>query len=1312
MADSGAAPGAKKQHGGGPAEGRIPKLNTPSAEGIGASTSEGQGTVQTPSEPQSGLSDIPHLEGTGDSEGLGMARTPIGTSSKASSRPGVGHRPPFPGRRAPSTRSATSAGTQGSRARRPTAISDIYYETPEIPTWVGEDDTQEYASWTAETEDHLSRLLADVTEPPRDGMFQRVDPDGLLRAVAQSFDDAIFQSRWERLLHCYDAAMGGKGAALRAIAGALRKAEESQNQAVQLRGTMRSFFDEKKVLDRAIAQLEGEKMKQEKQIITLERATGVLTRDQSTLQAKFTQVCNARDKDLETLKGVLSSWETLTGAALGSASGGETDYAARFDSVLETLKEARAATLRTEARNKRLEEQIEALEEKVYSAENRPKSQQGPSKSELALKSKVTNLERRNQDLERELVEAWAQAAKPQESPTKSVVSRGSSTDSQVVELANEKVDQLEKELARYKDRCGVLERTVDDLRQKVDVVQEIRTELDSISEGIAKTSAIHLEKSQQLSDEVEMLSRNAQSPTSDPNAADELQRVASGELDELRNKLKSYQDTFQKLSQVIQDLLDRLAARRKLEARSDPSATDELQESTSGKLEELQNELKWYHDTFQKLSRVIQEQLDRLAAKNGASSSKHRQKLKARSPDHLPDSLGSQADSPYRGGPFEIKYLDGARKLIEQLLPDLRREDGPEAAVRECRDQLSALHSKLSAAGPYTITDTIAADLDDFLYQSQETGIRNAMVDFITDLEYFDQTLNAALRVERFSPMETSDERKMLNEIRARIHDIETLQKLQVEAIRESEDTRVVFAQHPPDLSRAIFEVCKSAFETSDGAWKEAAVVEPLVDRVHKLVAESSPDKVAQLVRTRLETQEQQLAELGHDLTTLGKLADETKDQLRGVQKLRGKRPAPAHPEDEELDNALEGALRRREMRLHRLRVSVRECFDRLELDTMSTQSFLDRGSDAERRQAQMFVTEALARQKMREHEMSGVHDESLCFCHLLQTLFPEAYRWCCTTEIQGHGHRILSPYPKHRLPDTPFWEAVCNVFTAFFWILLIILVQPRNFLTTLSFLLGLLADFPVFIFTFLTRRPQPVIRAPPTEKLVGAVITTSFFYYVLAYIAVIAERRLWVGASDWRFAYVLDMISGKPLPYEGWSPVRVDARLVFDPLFTWVSGKVHGAFGGIEAVVVVVSTLLLLNVMTERGFGWLTGGTWGRVPDVPPSQEAGHEGTPPAGRAPGSQPPAEHEETPPVERAPGSQPPVEHEETPPVERVPGSQPPAEHEETPPVEHTPKPQAPTEHQETSTVESEVEAVRSGRNPKPGSLDPQEASSE
>ena len=1207
MADSGAAPGADDQHGGGPAEGPSSKLNISSAEGIGVSTSEGQGAAQTPSEPQSGLFDIPHLEGTGASEGLGIARTPIGPSSRGSSRPGIGRRPLFPDRPVPSATSGTSVGTHGSRARRPTVLNDIYYDTPDIPTWVGEDDTQEYASWTAETENQLKSLLDEVTKSPRDGMLERVDPDGLLRGVVQSVDSAVFHSRWERLLHCYDTAMSGKCAALRAIAGALRKAEESQDQAVQLKGTMRSFFDEKKILDRSIAQLEGENSKQQKEITTLERTNGVLHRDRSTLQTKFAQVCTAREKDLEVLEGVISSWESLTGTALGSASDGEADYDTRFDSILEALKEARASTTLTESQNKRLKEQKEALEEKVYNAEHRPKSQQGPSAAQLDLESWVGKLELRNQDLERELLEARAQATKPQESPAKSAVSQASQSEQQLGLRESEDVDPLEEEVALYKDRCEVLQRTVDELRQQLDDAQAIQATLDRISEGIENTNAIHLEQSQQLSDEVKRHSRDPGSSVQDLGAMDEDQESINRELDMLRNQSKSNHQAFQEIRQQIRQQRGRV---------SDAAETA------------------------------------------ASSSSQHRRTSEARSPDHLPDSLGSGPEGLHRAGPHEIKYLDGARKLIEELKPNLRKESGPETAIRGCLGQLSTLLAELSTVDPHTPTEGLVRALDGFLKESLKKGIRSNMLSgFLSTLEKHDKGLTGLFELERFTPKESSAERELLEGIRHRVNDTELFQRNQARTIQDCEElrarrARLGFSREP---SEDLLKLCNRLLDTTDGEWTEEDVRGPLVAQAQKLIASPEVDAQLQLVRQGLGTQKARLAELGDDMTKLWKLVDATNDQIEALSRLRAKRRAPVTPEVSEMDAALEATLRRRDMRLRRERAYARDCYTRLEGDMDRSQAFLDSAAASDARRAEMLASEACIK---RDRKLYGRHSKS-CFCSLMGIAFPDAYAWCCsaaaTSAPTGHGHIGLP----HTWPYS-IWTIVCTIMTAIIWFLLLVLIQPRNFLTTLTFLLALLVRIPVYLFARLTRRQPPNLIVPPAETLVGAAITTSFFYYGLSYIAVVAERRLWVGASDWRYAYVLDLISGKPLPYGAWSPVRVDSRLVFDPVWVWVSEKVHGLFHwGEEAAVAVLMVLgfwMVAEGLLKMGQGAVEG-WWGKGTAhaaVPPLQEAGRRFTYPLGPAPGSRPPAGQQETPLLDRAPVPQAPAEHQETPPVEPEP----------------------------------------------------------
>jgi hypothetical protein len=179
--------------------------------------------------------------------------------------------------------------------------------------------------------------------------------------------------------------------------------------------------------------------------------------------------------------------------------------------------------------------------------------------------------------------------------------------------------------------------------------------------------------------------------------------------------------------------------------------------------------------------------------------------------------------------------------------------------------------------------------------------------------------------------------------------------------------------------------------------------------------------------------------------------------------------------------------------------------------------------------------------------------------------------------------------------------------VLTSCVWLVFLLLIQPYNLWTTASFLLACLLSLPIYLLRLATytyayarhrirtrtrqhrqrqrHHPQHSITQtqtqtppppPPPPKfptptpppipaastITGALLSLFLVYAWLAYVAVLVERRIWIGNNDWRYAYVLDVTSGKPLPYPGWSPARVDFRLALEPVWVLFAEGVHGLF------------------------------------------------------------------------------------------------------------------------------------------------------
>ncbi|KAK0655941.1 hypothetical protein B0T16DRAFT_23422 [Cercophora newfieldiana] len=175
------------------------------------------------------------------------------------------------------------------------------------------------------------------------------------------------------------------------------------------------------------------------------------------------------------------------------------------------------------------------------------------------------------------------------------------------------------------------------------------------------------------------------------------------------------------------------------------------------------------------------------------------------------------------------------------------------------------------------------------------------------------------------------------------------------------------------------------------------------------------------------------------------------------------------------------------------------------------------------------------------------------------------------------GHGHSALAS----------IWPYLCQLLTSSVWLVLLFLLQARNFYDLFWFSAIVIAGFPLYLFRVAlylvhtnyrrTRRSLPdflrrilplagkyreppefwLLKTPEASAIVGIVVMTWFALTVLAAQAVDVERKIWIGKNDWRGAYLRDI--GEVSPYPGWWPVEVDFRLAIEPVLGPAIELVH---------------------------------------------------------------------------------------------------------------------------------------------------------
>ncbi|KAK4124893.1 hypothetical protein N657DRAFT_632830 [Parathielavia appendiculata] len=403
-------------------------------------------------------------------------------------------------------------------------------------------------------------------------------------------------------------------------------------------------------------------------------------------------------------------------------------------------------------------------------------------------------------------------------------------------------------------------------------------------------------------------------------------------------------------------------------------------------------------------------------------------------------------------------------------------------------------------------------------------------------------------------------------------------------------------------------------------------AAMAQCIAQIQQLTADSFMEEKRRELQDGIRIQEVQLAELEQKRSRIMKLVALGRRQLEAFHRLQKRPGNTASKVDERWKVAFKAHIDRHERELLREHVFFGRRIQQLDEKRAKTQAFLDSEAASDRHRAEQILTETLLR--IQASALPSQHGEAACFCTLLRCLFPRIYYstvkgGCCAggrTAPSGaektisseailpsschghHGHGALS------MSWGP-WISICRILTSFAWLLMLVLVQPSNVFATIAFLLSIPLGLPGYIYRLasyalsytyfhirrllLLRRfhtslqeaesqeedaqknlPQPRLQPPkldwphqippPASTMVGSAVTLLLAYAWLSYVAVLAERRIWMADNDWRYAYVADLTAAKAScpTYLAWSPVRVDYRLVTQPLWVWFSEGVHRLF------------------------------------------------------------------------------------------------------------------------------------------------------
>ncbi|KAK3298370.1 uncharacterized protein B0H64DRAFT_453629 [Chaetomium fimeti] len=1135
----------------------------------------------------------------------------------------------FSGRRSSigTVASTTSAGTFRSNRtnfsrprRRPDVLKDIYMTNPKILRSRDGENGPEYGLWTSETATLVKILLTGVTEPPRNGMFQRIDAEDVLRThMANS--DAKTHAPWEQLLACYDVAMRGRSAAFLVLADMSKKFLEEEGRG-NLETAVRKAEEEKETLGKVVEFLEAEKRQRLEEIASLETTNRILLRDRSALEADQDKIMAMQKERLQRLEKKMVDWgERVSLPIIRLSASDRGDDEPRFEAILNALEEARRITETTDDRLKVAEDECDELHKMVSDVTD----------------LRVSQLDLQNQELKKQLESERARAAK-REKHHAEVAARLSQSGlrnqelKSVLEAERARVVQTEKddaeiiarlisqnesqkrekdlgdtrmkqEAALYRNKCETLQRTVDELKQKI---------ADQAVEAVREKKEYE-RRVEEIKDSIEGLQTtvtggigglqggpNAGSPPSSPRAhllpkeaiheikATQIQTIQSSQaiMEEIREAIRGVVDRvsagmaksvgidFNDAQQQIMNELQKLTVSADSWI-SQHQTFEQNQALMHGELDSLRQMLQSNQHTFQEIEQQLQRHYAQVKT---AKMTSQEGKDWEMAPTASLDGTIPSKDLSFGASIEEIQCLRAGREIIRQLRsPPETKEAGMglDALVGSRTEMLHQLWQRLGEVDPNTPAEDLIIELETTLRSFQAYGIEKDLTAFYGMLGHFDTLFEGLLKLKQYTTQPRRAERDLLWGIQSKIEHLEGGQDTLARLTTEHEAYRTKQSLRPPSSRQweELLLLTSNFLQANGDIWslptstreEGAAALERLVSQVQEMMADSDLAKRRREIQNAMMEQDSRLVALGTEIPKVKRRANDLMKRVAAFDRVQLRGFRASAPNVKPMDLTLRAALKRHETRLRRDYDFSKARLDKLHADQAQSQGYLDGAAAAERQSARESVIRALL--QLQASRGTGRHGEATCFCALFRYFFPRGYYsvvtgGCCAggktnasspsaPSCHGHhGHGVL-------ISSGPLWTSLCRFLTSIIWVLFLVFYQPSELGRMASFLLRSLLAPPIYVFR-LAEHIYTRIR-----HRVSTTILLATAYLWLTYVAVTVERRIWVGSNDWRFAYVRDLTSGRPPPYPAWSPVSVDYRLATDPVWVWFAEGVHGLFG-----------------------------------------------------------------------------------------------------------------------------------------------------
>ncbi|KXX80871.1 Tropomyosin-2 [Madurella mycetomatis] len=1116
--------------------------------------------------------EIPVLEGVG-STSVGHPRLPFGSK---------------PSHSYDRTSFLSSTSHHRRPYQRPVRVVHDYLYNPDFPEW--SDDDWSYHPWPPETDDEVAYTLDRIAEPPHEGMLERADPSLWRRHITESSSDEGHRM-WENLMYFYDNAMTGKIRALNALVAAHRKIRHQDDHLKYLERNLTDFYEEIEQLRKELKGTEEEQARQQERIAVPESEN---TRPRShplSLETKHQQALTAMEDQIAFQDRIITKWESLGDAtqAWSDADIDSPERERRFRAVEALLKRENADVTYARVQCDHLQEKYNELKEDLKEAIESAKRLKGENASLLN--------EAQNYKV---MTAHWESQARSLTSQIEGKKVHACAED----QKCQHEIERLTAELAGLVLRV----RGITFAQQSTESPTSKST--GSFASPTGRTLEEELEGHMSSSDS---LSERHKGRASTGGSASPAGQTLAEELEGLQGSLDVFSEQHNEVMKGGSEMTSHLGL-------------------IHGLLLSLQQ-------AFQDMNQGVHRQHSQVQAIKVIFDSGNAEDISAtissleRHDKGLSD-VGVNAENVVAGAleeAIDVTSQFAANSLIM----------GPTEATSECAEKLRAIIVRLESA----TSGTAARDLIVFTEECLRWGVEKGMgsMSAAVNLSVIDEhgrKLRRLLEGHDLWAEEHGADEEILDHMWGKLDALEEYQKIQEALLNEYEVYRTEHLLIPLGAARSetLWRLTNSFLEShsqsrpSNQGQLSQKAVDILLDHIRELIADEELTRRRRQLQHSITQQDAQLAEAEMEITQFSSLIDRIHTQIEVLDRLREKQQPEPRTDTDFNENTELNLLNAKSASAARTAITkaaspacrhdeaicfctlVRFLFPRIYHSTLQGACCTDGGLITP--YTPLLTTDPIT--SIGTSISTSTTTLAGASCH------------------GNHGHGLLASSDR-------IYTLICHVLTSLTWLVLLVLIQPYNMYTTAAFLLSLLLGLHSYLYRLArhahrclrdrqsvfplpdelhpahaARRAVAAAGLPAPSVIVGSALTLFLLFAWLSYVAVTVERRIWRGDNDWRLAYLRDLELGTAspttvattvasggatagqgvagYPYPAWSPLRVDYRLLTEPMWASFESGVHRWFIcglGLGRVVGAGMGSLGLGALKKMGAvkGWFSG-------------------------------------------------------------------------------------------------------------------------